>query len=350
MSVRDRGRTAEIAEIQKEIDAGRLVERKPYSGAGSSIGGTIGRPENMPSDARGRAAHRARREFAFEVDERPVAEAIAEAQALNTEKILTDKRALSEFLCQPKPLDEYWRSLGNKGGCPLLNEFERGYVRDAPATAATAFFQGPFRGFLQAESFRPYRGTAIEKEVLTILLDFMERNALNSLLVSNWQKTLLLFVSAHFALPWLQPQPAPPTAAERLTYTIGGRTYIGKQAIAAMPSAEFKRRLKEESGFASLVEEVETGRTLSTAVMQEEKPADYSTRVVLKSFPVTVGLNKRGESVQDLTMAQVDKLCGSDYARAMKLLGTPVKSFEAVLDTDGFILAHLEARRQQWAR
>jgi hypothetical protein len=339
VNVRNRNRQAEIDALVVEPEQ----QRRPYSGAGSSIGGQMGRPENAPTDARGRMAHAARREFVEETEIRPSAEAVAQAAAINTEKILNDKRALTEFLCQPKPLDEYWRSLGNTGSCPLLEHLERGYARDASDSAATAFFSGPFLGFLSSDAFKPFRKMAIEKEVLTILLDFMERNAVDSLSVSNWQKTLLLFVSAHFALPWLQPKPAAPTAAERIQYTVGGRTLIGKAAIAAMSFSEFQRRLKEEPDFQSLVEEVETGKPLSTSRRVDENkpdPYSYNTTVVLRGF----------KGYGDLTRRQIDDLPSDDYREAMKLVGTPVKSFEAVFDTDGYILAHLEARRAQWHR
>jgi hypothetical protein len=334
-SVRDRNRQAEIERLVAEPEQ----QRRPYSGAGSSIGGQIGRPENAPTDARGRMAHAARREFVEETEIRPAAEAVAQAAAINTEKILSDKRVLTEFLCQPKPLDQLWAEMGHTGGCPLLNELERGYTNDAAPAVVTAFFAGPFRGFLSSNAFKPFRKSAIEKETLTILLDFMERNALNSLNVSNWQKILTLFISAHFALPWLEQKPAPPMAAERIRYN--GLT--GKAAIAAMPSAEFARRLKEEPDFQSLVEEVETGRPLGTSRTVDENksdPCSYNTTVVLRGF----------KGYGDLTRRQIDDLPSDDYREAMKLVGTPVKSFEAVLDTDGFILAHLEARRAQWHR
>jgi hypothetical protein len=231
-------------------------------------------------------------------------------------------------------------------------QFTRGRG-DASSYTATAFFQGPFKGFLNSQAFAKYRHTSVEQKVLEILLDWMRVQCIDELDAHSWQRVLLLMEGAHYVLPEppVEPRRVEPTAAERITYTVGGRTYYGKRAVEMMPSAVFKKRLNEEPGFASLVEEMETGKRLSTSqTTQEEKPSDYATHIVLRNFPVTVGLSKRGESLQDLTMAQVDNLRGDDYARAMKLLGNRVKTVEAAQDTDGYIAAHLANRRAQWGR
>jgi hypothetical protein len=360
MSVRDRGRAAELAEIQKQIDAGTTEpERRPYSGAGSAFMGKIGQPLQDTSGMTRRqiAEQKARGEFARPIDDAaeearlaPLLKAIAD----DNQRVLRDHQALTDLICSKRNLDSLWIEQGHPEGCPLLLQFTRGRG-DASSYTATAFFQGPFKDFLNSNAaFAKYRHTSVEQTVLSIILDWMGIQYIDELDADNWGKLLLLMEGAHFVLPEppVEPRRVKPTVAERIQYTVGGRTLIGKDAIAALPSAEFARRLKEEKDFANLVELVETGQTPRSAVIaNDEKPADYATRLVLRNFPVTVGISKRGEEFRNLTMAQVEhELRADDYTRAMKLLGTPVKTFEATQDTDGYIAEHLAARRQQWAR
>ena len=350
MSVRDRGRAAEIAEIQKQIDGGAAEpERIPYSGAGRAFMGKIGQPLQDTSGMTRRqiAEQKTHGEFARPIDEAaeqarlaPLLKAIAE----DNQRVLRGHQALTDLICSKRNLDELWVEQGHPDGCPLLAQFRRGQA-DASSVSATTFFNGPFKGFLNSDAFKKYRGSSVQTRVLEIILDWMQIQLIDELDARNWQKVLLLMESATFVLPDPTFQPAAPAqrmAAERIVYEVGGRKLIGKQAIDAMSSVEFAHRLKEEPEFQSLVEEVETGKPLSTSRKTNENKPDpyaYNTVIVLRDF--------EGKS---LTRRMIDELPSDKYRKALKLIGEPIKTFEAVLDTDGFILAHLEARRQQWAR
>lgn len=358
MSVRDRGRAAEIAEIQKQIDAGTLVEQKYITGAGSSIGGQIGRPENMPTDARGRMAHRARREFVEEREIRPAAEALAKAVAIDNDRIVASHEQLSQLINSKVNLDAAWLAeTGDKSGHPLLKVFTRG-LNDASSYEADAFFAqgGPFHGFLSADIFKKYRHTSVEQSVLEIIFQWAQLQNISVCDAHNLQRVLALMETAGYVLP---DPPAvarrvEPTVAERIQYTTrDGRKLTGKQAIAEMPSEELKRRLKEP-GFASLVEETETGRPLSAAVMHSEtRPYDYTTAIVLHGFPMKsgIGANERVELI-DLTAEMLDRLPAEAYRQAvLRITGKPFLSVaDAIKKNDGLLDDAREVYRRIYGR
>jgi hypothetical protein len=344
MNVRERTRRAEI----DALAANPEPQRKAYSGAGSAFMRRIGRPlENTAGLTRRQIEEqKVRGEFAFEVDDKPRLEELAKLIAEDQAKVLANHRELSALICSKANLDALWKAEGHPDGCVLLREFERGSGDASPATA-TAFFQGPFKGFLNSHAFAKYRGTNVETQVCEIMLDWMKLQFIDELVAENWQKTLLLMDRAGYVLP--EPHvtdiTAPPDA---IVYESGGKRYVNKAALDAMPSAEY-RRCMEHSDFRKAAEVVLGGRLVPDNVPAHENRPD-NTQIVLRNFPVTVGLSKRGEELRDLTMAQVEELRGDDYARAMTLLCNRIKTVEATQDSDGFVLTHLEARRLQWAR
>jgi hypothetical protein len=345
MSVRDRGRAAEIAEIQKQLDAGTAEpERIPYSGAGSAFMGKIGQPLQDTSGMTRRqiAEQKARGEFAFEVDERPAIEALAKAIAEDQARVLANHQQTAALIKSGENLDALWAMQGHKNGCPLLAEFERG---DAAGVNVNAFGM-VFDAFIASPVFAKYRHQPIEKEVCEILYDWMLRQMISPLSASNWARLLGMFEGVGYILPTLPEKPVAPSLESRVVYKVAGHRYTGRAALDSMPSKEYERRMKEEPDFPRIADALlsgrsleEVGQTKAQAVPQD--PYSYNTSVILRGF----------KGYGDLTRRQIDELSSSDYRAAMRLIGTPVPTMEQVRDAeDGYILAHLEQRRLQWAR
>ncbi len=348
MNVRDRAKQAEIQAAIAALAEDTTAELRPYSGAGSFADVQIGRPEAVPTDARGRAAHRARREF-VEEELRPAAEALAKAQAIHNAGVVATHEELSQLISSKVNLDAQWKADGNSGGNPILAHFTRG-AHDPSSHEVDAFYNGgAFLGFRQSDAFKKYYGTSVESKVLEIFLEWMSVQNIDSTDARNWQRVCLLLDSAGFVLPdpaFQSDAPSRKTAAERIVY--GNLT--GKSAIAAMPSEEMKRRLKADPDFASLVEEVSTGKPLSAAIVHSKtRPADYSTKIILRGFPMKTGTgaNERVELV-DLTQELLERLPSGAYREAVtRMTGEPLLSVaDAIKKNDG-VLDELRATHRR---
>lgn len=195
LRTRDAGKTPAT---QEQVDAlmANEPDRLPYAGAGSMLAHLKrGSRQHRPTDARARMTEAERQQFAKENPEEPIPtspedRARIEAIVAENVKLYEAKHFFATAVRKRISLDDAWGKLGQKGGCPALEDFERdGDPMGAPEKQKIAALQA----FANSKLFAAYRSEdrgseryKLQSQIVSLLCDFMSDNLVNMVLAQSY--------------------------------------------------------------------------------------------------------------------------------------------------------------------